>query len=83
MWWIKPEPAVSIGLGSVIIKTVAQLHRGEAKARNQKNSEGIAVGGEVIINFAHDLTKYDPLRDFLRRAWPVEEKSNRHPLQRK
>jgi signal transduction histidine kinase len=40
---------VSVGLGSVIIKTVAEIHRGRAVATNRVSSAGEILGAEVWI----------------------------------
>jgi signal transduction histidine kinase len=38
---------VSIGLGSVIMKTIAQLHRGSLNPTNRLDSKGSILGGQV------------------------------------
>jgi K+-sensing histidine kinase KdpD len=41
---------VSVGLGSVIMKTVAELHRGHVVAKNRINSSGQVLGAEIAIS---------------------------------
>jgi K+-sensing histidine kinase KdpD len=40
---------LSVGLGSVIMKTVAELHRGKVSAQNQFDNSGKSVGAEILI----------------------------------
>lgn len=42
---------VSLGLGSVIMKSVTTIHGGRIYARNQLSPEGLILGGEVVIVF--------------------------------
>jgi signal transduction histidine kinase len=44
---------VSIGLGSVIMKAVAQVHRGSVIASNRVESDGKVVGAEVLVTLAN------------------------------
>jgi K+-sensing histidine kinase KdpD len=40
---------LSVGLGSVIMKTVAELHRGKLAASNRVDASGKVIGAEVLI----------------------------------
>ena len=40
---------VSIGLGSVIMKTVAEIHGGKLQVKNKLNSSGVLLGAQVDI----------------------------------
>jgi signal transduction histidine kinase len=40
---------LSVGLGSVIMKTVAEIHRGKILASNRKNPSGEILGAEIQI----------------------------------
>jgi signal transduction histidine kinase len=40
---------LSVGLGSVIVKTVAELHRGTVQVENRLDSTGNVVGARVIV----------------------------------
>ena len=40
---------LSVGLGSVIVKTVAELHRGSVQVENRRDSTGKVVGARVSI----------------------------------
>ena len=44
-----PEGRVSVGLGSVIMKTIAGVHRGSANAKNRVNENGNPMGAEITI----------------------------------
>ena len=41
---------LSVGLGSVIVKTVAELHRGTVHVENRLDSTGKVVGARVTVN---------------------------------
>ena len=40
---------LSVGLGSVILKTAAELHRGSVQVLNRQNTEGEVTGASVIL----------------------------------
>ena len=40
---------VSVGLGSVIMKTTAEIHRGKLRATNRESSSGAILGAEIEI----------------------------------
>jgi signal transduction histidine kinase len=40
---------VSVGLGSVVMRTIAQAHRGETKASNRLSEDGATLGARVEI----------------------------------
>jgi signal transduction histidine kinase len=49
----KPNERVSVGLGSVIIKTVARIHRGDVEAANVAKNSQIS-GARVVLNIPLD-----------------------------
>jgi len=43
------EGRLSVGLGSVILKTVAEIHRGSVEAQNRTDSNGHVLGARITI----------------------------------